>query len=427
MSAPKTRREPGFRFVTVVCGLASYLDAAALVSTGLALVIYQQAIGITADQLGILTALLTLFVGLGSVVGGRLGDRFGRRRIFTITMVFIAVGATLLTIGGSFPIIVAGIILMGAGIGADLPVSLATISEAATNANRGSAIVFSHVLWTAGILVTLAVSAAIGNLGLIAGQILFGQVGVIALIVLALRLTIPESQLWLQTRGISTVAATSGGTRVRDLARAPYLVPLLVLAVTYSLLAIGAGTIAGFGAFIAVNLADVDVQTFSLIVLVISVLAIGATLWFARIVDTKWRMTYFAIGSVMMVSGYAIIALFGFSLPTLIAGIALSNLGMCFAFETILKVWMQEAFPTLLRGTAQGTIMAVGRFVPVFVQAVTPGLLLANGQLFYGVLSIVTLGSTIALWFTFRNRRSAEFEAVESPVEEKVSTVPLVN
>ncbi|ROQ58966.1 inositol transporter-like SP family MFS transporter [Rathayibacter sp. PhB152] len=411
MSATPARREPSLKFVAVVCGLASYLDAAGLVSTGLALAIFQTELGITADQFGVLIAALTLFVGLGSAIGGRLGDRFGRRRVFTVTMVLIIIGATMLTFGASFPLLIAGIIIMGTGIGADLPVSLATISEAATERNRGGAVVFSHVLWTAGILVTLAISTAVGNLGLIAGQILFGQIAVIAVIVLILRLLIPESTLWLQTRGISTI--TADRTRVRDLFRGSYLVPFLVLAVSYSLLAIGAGTLGGFGAFIAVNLAGVDVALFSAVLLGISVLAIGATLWFMRVVDTRWRMTYFAVGAVMMTAGYALVAILGFSLPTLIAGTLLSNIGMCFAFETLLKVWMQESFPTQLRSTAQGTIMAIARLIPVLVQVVTPSLLLANGQLFYAGLAVITALSVTLLWFTFRHRSRSEFSIEE--------------
>lgn len=135
-------------------------------------------------------------------------------------MVLIIIGASMLTFSRSFPLLIAGMIVMGTGIGADLPVSLATISEAATEQNRRGAVVFSHVLWTAGILATLAIPTAVGNVGLIAGQILFGQIAVIALIVLVLRLMIPESKLWLQTRGISTI--TTDRTRVRDLFRGSY-------------------------------------------------------------------------------------------------------------------------------------------------------------------------------------------------------------
>jgi inositol transporter-like SP family MFS transporter len=423
MSATMTRKQPSLRFIAIVCGLASYLDAAGLVSTSLALTIFQAELGITPDQFGILIAALTLCVGIGSAVGGRLGDRFGRRRVFTVTMVFIVIGATLLTFGGAFPPLVAGIIIMGLGIGADLPVSLATISEAASETNRGGAVVFSHVLWTAGILVTLAVSAAVGNLGVIAGQILFGQIAAIALIVLLLRLTIPESQKWLQaqeerTHGVQTIRADR--TRLRDLIRAPYLRPFIILTLAYAFLGIGAGTIAGFGAFVAVNLAGVDVATFSAILLVISIVAILFTIWFMRVVDTKRRMVYFGIGAVMVVSGYAVIAIFGFSLVTLIVGVALTNLGLCFAFETILKVWMQESFPTLLRSSAQGTIMAFARLIPVFVQVMSPALLLANGQLFFAVLAVIAAVSLTLLWFTFRKRIRSEFD-VEQELDPEVA------
>jgi MFS transporter, SP family, inositol transporter len=413
MSQTTARKAPHVWYIAIVCGMASYLDAAALVSSGLALVIYQQTIGVTADQLGLLTALLTFFGAAGAATGGRLGDRFGRRPVFTITMLFVIAGASLMAFTDSFALLIAGIIVLGFGVGADLPVALATVSEASTDKNRGGAVVLSHVLWTVGILAALAISVAVGGSGRMGATILFGQVAVIGLIVLLLRLRIPESALWLKARteraqGITTIRADR--VKFKDLLRAPYALPLVVLGVSYTLLALGASTFGGFGAFIAVNLANVDVPTFSLVALGLTVLSIGATVWFMKAVDTRWRMTFFAVGAVMIVAGYGVIAAFGFSLITLAIGMFLSNIGMCFAFETIIKVWMQESFPTLLRTSAQGTIMAFARLLPVPVQAVTPALLLANGHLFFAGLALAAAIAGALLWFTFRNSARNQFD-----------------
>jgi len=49
-----------------------------------------------------------------------------------------------------------------------------------------------------------------------------------------------------------------------------------------------------------------------------------------------------------------------------------------FAFEAILKVWTQESFPTLLRSTAQGTIVSVARVLAAAIALVTPSLAAAG-------------------------------------------------
>ena len=103
MSKNKT---PNPWYIGVVSGMASYIDSAAIVSSGTALVIYQKTMGITALQIGILSGLLTLSIAAGAFGGGRLGDRIGRRNVFIITMAMIFIGTLALAFGLNFPFLV---------------------------------------------------------------------------------------------------------------------------------------------------------------------------------------------------------------------------------------------------------------------------------------------------------------------------------
>lgn len=105
----------------------------------------------------------------------------------TAPMMLIFVGATGLVFSPSFVLMLIGVIAVGLGCGADLPVSLATISEASDDSNRGKLVGLSQVLWYTGIIATYALQLVIGGMGALGGQIVFGHVALAALIVLLLR------------------------------------------------------------------------------------------------------------------------------------------------------------------------------------------------------------------------------------------------
>jgi inositol transporter-like SP family MFS transporter len=400
-------------WVAIVAGMASYIDAAAIVGSGIALVIYQGSIGLQAQALGLLSAALTLSIAVGALVGGRLGDRFGRRSVFIITMVLIAAGAGFLVFSTTVPLLLVGTILVGVGSGADLPVSLATISEAADDHNRGRLIGFSQIMWFVGIAGAVILSIVVGGWGYLGGQLMFGHVGVIAVIVLALRLTIPESTRWKAANaerqgGGRTVRAQRVG--LKDiLANKLYLVPFLVLLGFYTLTNLAANTTGQFGTYINVNLAGLDIPTSSSISLLGMPLGILFALWFMRISDTPRRMPYFIAGIIAFVASQLVYVFFGFNLVTILAASVLGAFGSAFAFEAIMKLWTQESFPTLMRSTAQGAIIAVARVAAAGLALFTPALLATPRLMFLLVALVVSLGGVIA-WLGFRKGRFNSFD-----------------
>ncbi|WP_368499942.1 MFS transporter [Herbiconiux sp. A18JL235] len=405
MTAETTSRRAWW--IGVVAGMASYIDAAAIVSSGIGLVLYQISFGLTELQFGALSAALTLGVAIGAIVGGRLGDRFGRRSVFVITMAMIVIGSAVLVFSTSFVPLLIGILLVGLGTGADLPVSLATIAEAATDRNRGKLIGFSQILWYGGILATVSISTGVGGMGQLGGQILFAHVGVVALIILLLRLSIPESRVWrdAHTASLSVVSGEDAPvSRLRTILTDRRLAfPFFALLVFYTLVNLAANTTGQFGTYVAVNVVGISVQTNSLINLLTLPVGILLGFWFMRIVDGPRRMAYYAFGAIASTLGLAAPAIFGFSLLTLVLIYVGAAIGGSFAFEAIMKVWTQESFPTLLRASAQGSIIAVARLVAAGVALVTP-MLLGAAQLAYGGLAIVVAIGYLVAWFAFRKR-----------------------
>lgn len=422
MSALSARPAPNPWWVGFVCGMATFVDAAATTGIGVALVLFQSFVpgtpGLTPDQVGLLTGVLTAGVAIGSLVGGRLADRFGRRRIFLVTMSLIVLGSLTPFFGVSFGLLLPGIALIGLGVGADLPAALASISEAATDRNRGKILVFSNLLGGFGILLAVLIGINFGQLGEVGGRIMFGAFGGVGLVVLALRLTIPESADWIAARderrnGVQTVRAERG--RLRDFGRPQYRRPFVTLLVYYTLASIAISVAGSFGTFVAVNVAGIPVNEYQGWTLLAMPAAILGAVWFMAVADTRFRMSYYVIGAIAVVVANLVPVVFGFTLPALIVSVVVTTFAGAFCFETIMKVWTQESFPTMLRSTAQGTVYAVARFATAAFNVVTPALLLLNPSAVYVAVSVVAAAGFLIGWIGFRRGVTNAFD-VEADV-----------
>jgi MFS transporter, SP family, inositol transporter len=410
-------------WIAIVCGMASYIDACAMVSSGIALVIYQHSIGITSDQIGILSGALTLCIAIGALLGGRLGDKYGRRSVFIITMVMIVIGAAMLTMMTSFYALFIGTILVGLGTGADLPVSLAAIAEVATEKNRGKLLGFSQIMWALGVLSGLGCGAVVSDLGRLGGQIMYGQIGFLALITMILRIGIPESGKWKaasagRLTGEDTIRAKRAA--LRDLLKAPYLGPFIALLLFYSLTNLGANTFSQFFTYLWVNIIGKSVRFASVVTFINLSLGCVWSYWFMKIADTPSRFKYFQIGAVSLLMMYLLPAVFGISTNVLIIGGVFGFFGIAFAFESIMKVWTQESFPTLLRTTAQGTIISTSRFLAALLATVTPRIMDSSPRILFIILAGFTFAGVAAAWFGFHKGNINEFE-VEEQAEQEVS------
>lgn len=126
--------------LAAAAGLSTWaIDMAA---TQVALPSMQTSLGIsvTASQ-WILNITLIVLAGLVTV-GGALGDRTGRLRMFRLGIVLIVAGAALTFAGGlldGFGIVMAGCVIEGVGAACSLPASTAVLLDVFPRAERGAA------------------------------------------------------------------------------------------------------------------------------------------------------------------------------------------------------------------------------------------------------------------------------------------------
>jgi len=142
---------------------------------------------------------------IGALAGGRLADRFGRRRLFVGTLLWYA-GFTVATgLSPDLGTVYALRFLAALGVGAEYAIVNAAIAELIPARVRGKANAIVMNFWPVGaiaagllaylVLDTFAVGAATS------WRYLFVFGGLIALVVLFFRRRIPESPRWLVARG----------------------------------------------------------------------------------------------------------------------------------------------------------------------------------------------------------------------------------
>jgi MFS family permease len=99
--------------------------------------LYADANGVTPKSI-YLTALAIVIL-ITRPLAGRLGDRFGYRRVFIPCLVFISLGLALLSVGGTRGWMIASAIVFGIGFGTSYPVYVGYVMQDVVAARRGAA------------------------------------------------------------------------------------------------------------------------------------------------------------------------------------------------------------------------------------------------------------------------------------------------
>jgi sugar porter (SP) family MFS transporter len=136
---------------------------------------------------------------IGALIGGRLADLFGRRRLLIATAVIFAVGAVLCAFASSAMILAVGRIIVGFGIGLSSSGVPVYISEVAPADARGWQVSLFQLAITVGILLAYLVDYAFA--GIQGWRWMFGLAVVPAAIFGGGMIFLPESPRWLLQRG----------------------------------------------------------------------------------------------------------------------------------------------------------------------------------------------------------------------------------
>lgn len=363
----------------VLSSLADYIDAGSIVAGAAALALWQEAFGISNLLVGLLAAFSSnaISCGIGALIGGRLGDLFGRKRIYSLDLLVYCFGTLWIIFAADTWMLFVGYIIVGLAVGADVPTSWSLISEFSPRASRAKLMGLTNIFWYIGPIVTIALSLVLAPLGLLGMRLLFVHLFIVAIVTWWLRRKLVESPRWTAefgqeptegagstpqetrtTAGLNaaTYRATRPRSRVRDLLRAPHRRNLAFLMVIFTLWNIPAGT---FGFFLPYILTNAGSQG--------TLISNGMQgLWFASAIltvalvfmpygDRVSRKWLYGVSAAMQTVPFVLLAIFPLSSVTLLLiAILMYGLGQGAGQWPLLRVWSVELFPTMLRNTAQG-------------------------------------------------------------------------
>lgn len=360
---------------TILSSIADYLDAGTIVAGGAALTIWLKSFDMNVSLAGIIGAFGAngIAAAVGALFAGYLGDKFGRKSIYTFDLLVYMLGALLVIFAFSPAVLIGGYIIMGLATGADVPTSWSLIAEYAPRKSRGKLMGLTNVFWYIGPIVILILALALSPLGLLGMRLLFVSLLIVAVVTYFLRRSMVESPRWSAARGkmedlqkTETAVAAAAESQensqyfskrtMKELLNKKNIGSLIFISALYCFWNIPAGTYGFFFPYLFETVGAKSTVTADLMQMLWFVLGIvGVLVVFMPLGDRVNRKILYTISTACCGLGFALLIFFPISNPVVaIANIALFGFGQGIAIWPLQRVWSVELFPTEIRNTFQG-------------------------------------------------------------------------
>ncbi|MGC1520367.1 MAG: MFS transporter [Steroidobacteraceae bacterium] len=193
------------RVAVAACG-GVFSDGYGLGIIGISLSRAPAQLGLNPVWMGLLGGASLFGLFAGALLTGPAADRFGRRRIFAYNMVILGALSLLQGLANSAAQLLALRLAVGFLLGTDYVVSKALLTEFTPRRTRGRILGLLSVAWAGGYACAYFVGVALSTQGSEAWRWMLLTSALPCLMVLPLRLTMPESPLWLANHGHTDAA-----------------------------------------------------------------------------------------------------------------------------------------------------------------------------------------------------------------------------
>ncbi|MCQ9337398.1 MFS transporter [Corynebacterium phoceense] len=358
--------------------------------------------GITPTESSWLASIGFIGMAIGATFGGLLADKFGRRHVFTLTLLVygLATGASALATGLVMLLVLR--FLIGLGLGAELPVASTLISEFSPVKIRGRMVVLLEAFWAVGWILAAVIGTFVVGAHDSGWRWALALGMVPAFYALYVRLHLPESVRFLESHGrheeaeeivASFEAAVPADAELADAPSTPTFAEEDVTSRSIWSPSLRGRTAALWTVWFCVNLsyygafvwipsllvADgfslVKSFSFTLIITLAQLPGYAMAAWLIEVWGRRVTLAAFLMGSACAAG------LYGFAHTEwliLVAGCLLSffNLGAWGALYAV----GPELYPTHLRGTGTGAAAGFGRLASIIAPLLVPLILASAGS-----------------------------------------------
>jgi len=371
---------------TIIAGIGSFFDLFDIFLAGVLATVLTQQFQLTRAALPPIIG--SSFVGMfvGATLLGRFADVYGRRTAFLVNLGIYSAFTLLGALSPNVSTLIATRFLAGIGIGAELPLVDAYLSELLPARHRGRYTAWAYTLGffgvpAAGFLGRFLVPRA--PFGISGWRWLFVAGSLGAAIIWVLRAKLPESPRWLESVGRVAEAeeitarmereaeaygrlpppepvdvASGQRARVAVLFDERYRRRTLMLFVFHIFQTVG---YYGFGTLVPTVLAAkgysiVTSLTFTSLTFIGYPVGSALSLPIIERIDRRWLIA----GSAFLMSLFGLALGYSTSAPVIVA------MGFCYTvasnlFSNGLHIFQVEIFPTFVRGTASGMAYGLSR------------------------------------------------------------------
>lgn len=409
--APQRRQSQGlgrYMPLAVAAGIGSMLGSGIIVGLASTITVWQQGLGLSTGQVGILSGTLTFAIGFGSLFGGRIADRVGRVPFFNWINLLYAVGAAICIFAQGFTPLLVGLVIAGFASGADLPVSMTVVSYDAPDDSTSARLVSAtQVFWQAGVFISYICAFIVSRLsGATGGRVVFAILAAFAVVAWLWRLLSPTFRQ-LHAEADERASARRGETEPGHVSvtrilfgadRKVLLTFFLAIAVFYVGWNLLANTWGQFQTYMFAQ-AGASQSLATGLGIVLNLVTLVVNIAFASIAGGAYRNKAFFLGIAISFVAMVCMAMGGTNLWVLVAATAFMNLGSPLAGEALYKVWTQESFPESIRASVQGFIngfsrLCCGVFALVTPALVMPGTIKVTMWVFAGVVIVEGVAGT---------------------------------
>ena len=155
MIAARLERLPMTQFqrnIFLIIATAWFFDSIDLGSLTFLLGSIKTEFGLSTAQAGLLSSMSFIGMFLGAAISGMLADRFGRKLVFQVSMIFWGLGSAWCAYAPDATTLGYARLLLGFGMGMEFPVALAIVSEFLPTAKRGRYLAIMEGFWPLGFI-----------------------------------------------------------------------------------------------------------------------------------------------------------------------------------------------------------------------------------------------------------------------------------